>query len=53
MAKLEKDGIFVRQGTHAVHTLSYYKKKYGLNDQDYQMSYTADRYPLPCRYIMG
>lgn len=42
MAKLESEGISVRQGTHAVHTLGYYKKKYGLNDYDYPMSYIAD-----------
>ena len=52
MARLEKDGISVRQGTHAVHTLGYYKKRYGLNDYDYPMSYIADRLsitlPLYC-----
>lgn len=31
MAELEKNGISVRQGAHAVHTLGYYKNKYGLN----------------------
>ena len=40
------------QGTHAVHTLGYYKKKYGLNDHDYPMFYIADRLsitlPLYC-----
>lgn len=52
MAELEGKGISVRQGTHAVHTLGYYKKKYGFNDQDYPMSYIADRLsitlPLYC-----
>jgi perosamine synthetase len=52
MAFLEKEGIAVRQGTHAVHTLSYYKKKYGLRDYDYPFSYIADRLsitiPLYC-----
>lgn len=43
-----------RQGTHAVHTLGYYKKKYGLNDHDYPMSYIADRasITLPLYYGM-
>jgi len=54
MAELEKNGISVRQGTHAVHTLGYYKKKYGFNDYDYPMSYIADRLSitLPLYYGM-
>jgi len=54
MAELERKGISVRQGTHAVHTLGYYKKKYRLNDHDYPMSYIADRLSitLPLYYGM-
>lgn len=43
MAGLEKRGVATRQGTHAVHTLSYYQKKYGLKDEDYLNSLAADR----------
>ena len=43
MQKLENQGIATRQGTHAVHTLGFYKKKYSLNDEDFLMSYAADR----------
>jgi len=43
MARLEEKGIATRQGTHAVHTLGYYKKKYGLKDEDYPNSLIADR----------
>ena len=43
MEKLEEKGIATRQGTHAVHTLSYYKNKYDLKDEDFLMSYAADR----------
>jgi len=43
MEELEKKGIATRQGTHAVHTLAYYKKKYSLKDKDFLMSYAADR----------
>jgi len=43
MERLEEKGIATRQGTHAVHTLGYYKKKYDLNDKDYINSYAADR----------
>lgn len=41
--KLEEHGISVRQGTHAVHTLGYYKNKYNLSDERYLQSYAADR----------
>ncbi|NVL89481.1 MAG: DegT/DnrJ/EryC1/StrS aminotransferase family protein [Desulfobacterales bacterium] len=53
MARLEKKGISVRQGTHAVHTLGYYKKKYGLNDYDYPMSYIADRLSITLPLYYG
>lgn len=43
MMKLEEHGISVRQGTHAVHTLGYYKNKYNLSDERYLQSYAADR----------
>ncbi len=43
MDKLERKGIATRQGTHAVHTLGYYKKKYSLKDEDYKNSFAADR----------
>lgn len=43
MARLEEKGVATRQGTHAVHTLNYYKKKYGLKDEDYLNSLAADR----------
>ena len=43
MDTLEEKGIATRQGTHAVHTLGFYKKKYNLHDKDYINSYAADR----------
>jgi dTDP-4-amino-4,6-dideoxygalactose transaminase len=43
MARLEERGISVRQGTHAVHSLGYYKKKYRLQDKGCLNSYIADR----------
>jgi dTDP-4-amino-4,6-dideoxygalactose transaminase len=43
MFELEDKGIATRQGTHAVHTLGYYKKKYKLKVEDYLYSYAADR----------
>ncbi len=46
MLKLEEVGISTRQGTHAVHTLGYYKKKYNLADLDLPATYEADRLTL-------
>ena len=43
MEKLEEKGIATRQGTHAVHTLAYYKTKNSFKDEDFLMSYAADR----------
>ena len=43
MEKLEERGIATRQGTHAVHTLGYYKDKNNFSDEDFLMSYAADR----------
>ncbi|MCJ8347757.1 DegT/DnrJ/EryC1/StrS family aminotransferase, partial [bacterium] len=43
MSKLEDKGIATRQGTHAVHSLAYYKQKNSFKDQDFLMSYAADR----------
>jgi dTDP-4-amino-4,6-dideoxygalactose transaminase len=43
MEKLQVADIATRQGTHAVHTLGYYKARYDLKDQDFLMGYAADR----------
>jgi len=43
MERLEERGIATRQGTHAVHTLGYYKNKNNFKDKDFLMSYAADR----------
>jgi len=43
MALLKEKGIATRQGTQAVHTLSYYKTKYNIKDVDYMNALTADR----------
>ena len=43
MEKLEAMTIATRQGTHAIHTLGYYKNRYNLKDEDFLMSYAADR----------
>ena len=43
MARLEERGVATRQGTHAIHTLNYYKQKYDLKDEDYFLSFAADK----------
>lgn len=43
MYELENMGISTRQGTHAIHTLGYYRKKYSLKPQDFINSYIADK----------
>jgi perosamine synthetase len=43
MDKLEVMTIATRQGTHAIHLLSYYKNKYNLKDEDFLFSYAADK----------
>ena len=43
MAKLEEKGIATRQGTSAVHTLGYYKRKYHIDENDCPASLAADK----------
>jgi dTDP-4-amino-4,6-dideoxygalactose transaminase len=43
MEQLGAKGIAVRQGTHAVHMLGYYRKKYRLKPEDYINSFIAER----------
>ncbi len=46
MEKLEDKGIATRQGTHAVHMLGYYRRKYRLRPADFFNSYLADQLSL-------
>ncbi len=41
--KLYENKIFCRPGTHAVHNLNYYKKKYSIRSKDFPNSYFADQ----------
>ncbi len=43
MDRLEQNGIATRQGTHATHTLGYYREKYGYRNADLPFSYACDR----------
>ncbi|MGD9125016.1 MAG: DegT/DnrJ/EryC1/StrS family aminotransferase [Desulfarculaceae bacterium] len=53
MAAMEADGIQVRQGTHAVHTLGYYASKYGLEPEDFPNSLLADRLSITLPLFPG
>lgn len=53
MEKLENMTIATRQGTHAVHTLGYYKNKNNFKDEDFLMSYAADRLSIALPLYAG
>ena len=53
MEKLEAMTIATRQGTHAVHTLGYYKNKNNFKDEDFLMSYVADRLSIALPLYAG
>jgi len=43
MEQLESNGIAMRQGTHAVHNLGYYRRKYQIKPEDYPKSLIAEK----------
>lgn len=43
---LQRRGISTRQGTHAVHLLAYYRRRYGIAAEDFPRSLDADRNSL-------
>lgn len=53
MEKLEEMTIATRQGTHAIHTLGYYKNKNNFKDEDFLMSYAADRLSIALPLYAG
>ncbi len=53
MEKLEEKNIATRQGTHAVHTLGYYKEKNSFNDEDFLSSYAGDRLSIALPLYAG
>ena len=42
MKYLQEKGISTRPATHAIHMLSFYKQKYGFNDEDFPFSFAAN-----------
>ena len=53
MERLEEKNIATRQGTHAVHTLGYYRDKNGFQDEDFLMSYAGDRLSIALPLYAG
>ncbi len=53
MDALEQAGIATRQGTHAVHTLGYYREKYGYRAEDLLGAYACDRLSLALPLYAG
>jgi perosamine synthetase len=53
MAFMEEHGASVRQGTHAIHTLEYYQKKYALRESDFPNAYLADRLSIALPLFHG
>ena len=51
--KFEQEGISVRQGTHAVHKLNFYKSVYGYNDSDLHNADLADRSTIALPIYVG
>ena len=43
MELLQEKGISTRPGTHAVHMLSYYRERYGINPEDFPNAAQCDR----------
>jgi len=43
MDKLQRRGVSTRPATHAVHLLSYYQNKYGLQEKDFPNAHIADK----------
>ena len=43
MEILQQHGISTRPGTHAIHTLGYYRDRFGLTSDEYPVAYDADQ----------
>lgn len=53
MERLEESGVATRQGTHAVHTLGYYKDRFGYANEDYPNAYECDRLSMTLPLYIG
>jgi len=53
MARLEERGVACRQGTHAVHTLGYYRTKYGIAENALPRALAAERLSVALPLFVG
>lgn len=53
LQKLENIGIATRQGTHAVHMLSYYRNRFGYKPEDYENAYACDHLSITLPLYVG
>ncbi len=53
LTKLEDIGIATRQGTHAIHLLGYYKKRFNYVPEDYMHAYACDRLSITLPLYIG
>ena len=53
LQRLEDQGIATRQGTHAVHMLGYYKKRFGYQPEDFVNAYACDHLSITLPLYIG
>lgn len=53
LQRLENQGIATRQGTHAVHMLGYYKKRFDYRPEDMPNSYACDHLSITLPLYVG
>ena len=53
LQRLEDGGIATRQGTHAVHMLGYYKKRFGYKAEDFENAYACDHLSITLPLYIG
>ena len=53
LQRLEDSGIATRQGTHAVHMLGYYRKRFGYVPEDYKNAYACDHLSITLPLYVG
>jgi len=53
LQKLEDIGIATRQGTHAVHMLGYYRKRFGYRSEDFMNAFACDHLSITLPLYIG
>ncbi len=53
MEELARRGVHTRQGTHAVHALGYYRRKYRIKPEDFPQARLAERLTLALPLFYG